>query len=144
MPHSSRVQSASRALHSRLTAEFWRPLRPTVRRSLWDVSSGPSGLQRLASLITFADGDWAVVATDGRYDASDPADLEGLNWVLPDEPTKPVPLYVFYRGLLRARDCCCDCLKERNFRQSSCQSRIGTERSRKFRSPTSNTPRTVT
>ena len=64
---------------------------------LWDVSDGPSGLRRLASLVTFAEGDWAVVGVDGRYDASDPADLEGLAWVMPDAPTEPVPLSVFYR-----------------------------------------------
>ena len=64
---------------------------------LWDVSRGPAGLQRLARLITFADGDWAVVGEDGRYDASDPADLDGLNWVMPNAPTEPVPLAVYYR-----------------------------------------------
>ena len=64
---------------------------------LWDVSKGPAGLRHLAKLIAFEDGDWAVVGADGRYDASDPADLDGLNWVLPDAPTKPVPLSVFYR-----------------------------------------------
>ena len=71
--------------------------------SLWDVSNGPGSLQPLASLITFADGSWAVVGADGRYDASDPADLEGLNWVLPDAPTKPVPLAVFYRDYYEPR-----------------------------------------
>ena len=65
--------------------------------TLWTVSSGPGGLRRLASLITFEDGDWAVVGADGRYDASDPADLEDLAWVMPDAPTEPVPLSVFYR-----------------------------------------------
>ena len=70
---------------------------------LWDVSRGPAGLQRLARLITFADGDWAVVGEDGRYDASDPADLEGLAWVMPDAPTEPVPLSVFYRDYYEPR-----------------------------------------
>ena len=64
---------------------------------LWDVSKGPADLRHLAKLIAFEDGGWAVVGADGRYDASDPADLDGLNWVLPDAPTKPVPLSVFYR-----------------------------------------------
>ena len=65
--------------------------------SLWDISGGPSDLRRLARLITFDDGDWAVVADDGRYDASDPADLPGLSWVMPDEPTEPVPVSIFFR-----------------------------------------------
>ena len=72
----------------------------------WDVSSGPRGVRRLASLVTFEDGGWAVVGEDGRYDASDPGDLKGLAWVMPDAPTEPVPLSVFYRdyyepGMLR-------------------------------------------
>lgn len=65
--------------------------------SLWDVSLGPNNLRFIARLITFVNGDWAVVAPDGRYDASDPADLDGLVWVMPDAPTKPVPLTIFYR-----------------------------------------------
>ena len=65
--------------------------------SLWDVSRGPTNLRLLARLITFVNGDWAVVAPDGRYDASNPADLDGLSWVMPDAPTKPVPLAIFYR-----------------------------------------------
>ena len=71
--------------------------------TLWDVSNGPRGVDRLASLVTFEDGDWAVVGTDGRYDASDPADLEGLAWVMPDAPTEPVPLSVFYRDYYEPR-----------------------------------------
>ena len=71
--------------------------------SLWDVSDGPAGLRRLAQLITFRDGGWAVVAPDGRYDASDPADLEGLSWVLPDAPTEPVSLTIFYREYYEPR-----------------------------------------
>ena len=70
---------------------------------LWDVSSGPDGLRRLARLITFDSGEWAVVGEDGRYDASDPADLDGLAWVMPDAPTEPVPLTIFYREYYEPR-----------------------------------------
>ena len=66
--------------------------------ALWDLSGGLADLREpLARLITFEDGDWAMVGADGRYDASDPADLEDLAWVMPDAPTEPVPLSVFYR-----------------------------------------------
>ena len=64
---------------------------------LWDVSSGLVGVRRLAKLMAFVDDGWAIVAADGRYDASDPADMEGLNWVMADAPTIAVPLSVFYR-----------------------------------------------
>ena len=65
--------------------------------SFWDISGGTSSVRRLADLITFENGDWAVIAPDGRYDASDPADVGGLAWVMPDEPTQPHPLSIFYR-----------------------------------------------
>ena len=46
--------------------------------ALWDLSGGLADLREpLAQLITFEDGDWAVVGADGRYDASDPADFDG-------------------------------------------------------------------
>lgn len=70
---------------------------------LWDVSRGPSDLRLLANLLTTVDGFWAVVAPDGRYDASDPADSDGLAWVMPDAPTKPVPLSIFYREYYEPR-----------------------------------------
>jgi len=38
-----------------------------------------------------------VIADDGRYDASDPGDLPGLSWVMPDAPTEPVPVSIFFR-----------------------------------------------
>ena len=73
---------------------------------LWDISGGVADIQHLARLMNFDDGGWAVVAQDGRYDANDPADLSGLSWVIPDAPTEPVPVSIFYReyyepGLLR-------------------------------------------
>ena len=71
--------------------------------TLWDMSNGTGGVDRMASLVTFEDGDWAVAATDGRYDASDPADFEGLAWVMPDAPNEPVPLSVFYREYYEPR-----------------------------------------
>ena len=64
---------------------------------LWDISDVASGIRKLARLVTFSNGDWAVVRDDGRYDASDPADLGGLVWVMPNAPTDPVPLAIFYR-----------------------------------------------
>ena len=65
--------------------------------SLWDMSSGPFNLHRLARLITFGDGGWAVVADDGRYDASDPGANRALAWVMPDAPTEPLPVSIFLR-----------------------------------------------
>ena len=89
---SSRVQ-VSFSPDGRLLASVERDGTVALRR----ISSDPLRVEPLAQLIMFSDGDWAVVTTDGRYDASDPADLEALSWVMPDAPTEPVPLALFFR-----------------------------------------------
>ncbi len=47
---------------------------------LFDASTG----QALATLATFADGSWAVVDPEGRYDASDPDHIQSLYWKVGD------------------------------------------------------------
>jgi WD40 repeat protein len=44
------------------------------------------GGKDLCTLFSFADGSWAVVDADGRYDASNGGDVEGLHWVANNEP----------------------------------------------------------
>lgn len=49
---------------------------------LWDLAD-----RRLLCLMTsFDDGGWAVVDPDGRYDASNGGDVDGLHWVIGNEP----------------------------------------------------------
>ena len=43
----------------------------------WDFATATE----MVSLISFSDGSWAVVDPQGRYDASDPDDIEGLHFV---------------------------------------------------------------
>ena len=71
--------------------------------NLWDISNISGGVRNLARLVTFYNGDWAVVRDDGRYDASDPGDLNGLVWVVRDAPTDPVSLASFYREFYEPR-----------------------------------------
>jgi WD40 repeat protein len=52
----------------------------TVR--LWDTASG----REICSLIGFDDGTWAVTDPEGRYDASNGGNVEGLHWVMGNEP----------------------------------------------------------
>ena len=59
--------------------------------------------KQVARLLDFIDGHWAVVAVDGRYDASDPGDLPGLSWVLADEPFTPRPVEIFMREYYEPR-----------------------------------------
>jgi uncharacterized caspase-like protein len=49
---------------------------------LWDMASG----RELCRLISFHDGSWAVADPDGRFDASNGGDVEGLHWVVANEP----------------------------------------------------------
>ena len=49
---------------------------------LWDVQTG----KQLCQLVTFTDGSWAVVDPEGRYDASNGGDVDGLHWVVGLEP----------------------------------------------------------
>lgn len=61
--------------------------------SLWRTATG----ERFARLAGFADGNWTVLAEDGRYDASDPGEMPLLGWVLPSAPRSVVPLELFFR-----------------------------------------------
>jgi WD40 repeat protein len=49
---------------------------------LWDLETG----KELLRLVAFIDGSWAVVDSEGRYDASNGGDVEGLHWVIGKEP----------------------------------------------------------
>jgi WD40 repeat protein len=49
---------------------------------LWDAGTG----RELCSLVSFNYGTWAVVEPGGRYDASNGGDVEGLHWVVGNEP----------------------------------------------------------
>jgi WD40 repeat protein len=48
---------------------------------IWKTETGAL----LASLVSFGDGGWAVVDSEGRYDASDPDHSPALHWLLGDE-----------------------------------------------------------
>ena len=49
---------------------------------LWDVETG----KELCKLISFRDGSWAVADAEGRFDASHGGDVDGLHWVVGNEP----------------------------------------------------------
>lgn len=67
--------------------------------SIYEADSGDF----LASLYAFKDGRWAVIAADGRYDASNPGDIPGISWVLPDDPMTPLPVEVFMKEYYEPR-----------------------------------------
>lgn len=60
----------------------------------WDVDTG----NELARLISFGESEWVTVTPDGRFDINKNLDsIDGLHWIVPDDPMKPVPLDVFMR-----------------------------------------------
>jgi WD40 repeat protein len=66
---------------------------------LWDAATG----KELCSLISFRDGQWVVVTPEGYFDASDLEEIKGLHWMLPDEPTRALPLEIFIRDYYEPR-----------------------------------------
>ena len=48
---------------------------------VWDVATG----KELCALVSFTGGDWAVVDPQGRFDASQAGNVEGLHWVVNNE-----------------------------------------------------------
>ena len=49
---------------------------------LWNAHSG----QEVCKLLWFLDGSWAVVDAQGRFDASNGGNVEGMHWVVNNEP----------------------------------------------------------
>ena len=49
---------------------------------IWEAATG----RELCKLISFSDGTWAVVDPEGRFDAANGGDVEGLHWVVGNEP----------------------------------------------------------
>ncbi|MFQ5843979.1 MAG: hypothetical protein ACE5JG_03230, partial [Planctomycetota bacterium] len=69
----------------------------TVR--LWDAATG----EELCRLIGLQGGSWAVVTPDGRFDTNDLERVDGLHWVMPDDPFMPLPIEVFMRDYYEPR-----------------------------------------
>jgi WD40 repeat protein len=72
--HSHQVESAAFSPDGRCV--LTGSLDGTTR--FWDAQTG----REICSLISFSDGTWAVVDPEGRFDASNSGDVEGLHWVV--------------------------------------------------------------
>ena len=66
---------------------------------LWSPATGAE----LCALISFRDGTWAVVGPDGRFDTTSLERVEGLHWVMPDDPMTPVAIEIFMRDYYEPR-----------------------------------------
>lgn len=66
---------------------------------LCDASDG----RELCRLVTTASGDWVAVDSEGRFDTNALDGVEGLHWIGPDAPLKPLPVEVFMREYFEPR-----------------------------------------
>jgi len=66
---------------------------------IWRADTG----EEVCRLITFNNGTWIVVAPDGRFDANNLDQIAGLNWVMPDDPFRPIPAEVFMKDYYEPR-----------------------------------------
>jgi WD40 repeat protein/uncharacterized caspase-like protein len=61
------------------------------------------GRGELCSLIPSPDPSWIVITPDGRFDANELDDVQGLHWVFPDSPFSPLPPEIFMRQFYEPR-----------------------------------------
>jgi WD40 repeat protein len=60
---------------------------------LWDSGSG----KELSTIVSFRDGSWAVVNSEGRFDTNNLDEIRGLSWVFSDQPFRALPPEIFMR-----------------------------------------------
>jgi WD40 repeat protein len=66
---------------------------------LWDPLTG----RELGSLISFDDGTWAVIDSDGHFDTNNLDGNNALHWIASDDPMTALPLEVFMRDYYEPR-----------------------------------------
>jgi len=80
--------------------------------SRWLFSGGQDGTLRVwsvddgklrATLVHFQDGGWAVFDPEGRFDSNDLDAINGIHWVVPDDPYRPLPPEIFMRDYYEPR-----------------------------------------
>jgi len=66
---------------------------------LWDFTSG----RELASLFDLSQGHWVVSDPEGRFDTNDLDEIQGLSWIFPDDPFRPLAPETFMRDYYEPR-----------------------------------------
>jgi WD40 repeat protein len=68
-------------------------------KRIWNLQNG----KELCQLISFNDGNWAVVTREGFFDTSDLEEIKALHWLMPDDPVHSLPLEIFMRDYYEPR-----------------------------------------
>jgi WD40 repeat protein len=58
---------------------------------------------QLAQLVSFGNGSWVVVDSEGHFDSSDLEEINALHWIMPDDLMTPLPLEIFMRDYYEPR-----------------------------------------
>jgi WD40 repeat protein/uncharacterized caspase-like protein len=66
---------------------------------VWNASTG----QELCLLTSFPDGTWIVVDPQGRFDTNNLDDIQGMRWVLDDDPMHPLSPEIFMKEYYEPR-----------------------------------------
>ncbi|MBK7709214.1 MAG: hypothetical protein IPJ30_26530 [Acidobacteria bacterium] len=76
-----------------MTGNFcYRKVKTTLQK-IWHVSNGKELLQ----MVKYQNGDWIVTTPDGRFDTNNLDKVEGMHWIMPSEPLRPLPIEIFLR-----------------------------------------------
>jgi WD40 repeat protein len=63
----------------------------------------PRIAHELCTLVSFTNDAWLVVDAEGRFDTSKLEEVNGLHWVVSDDPRRPLPLEIFMRDYYEPR-----------------------------------------
>ena len=66
---------------------------------IWSIATGIE----LCSLISFLDGSWVVIDSEGHFDTNNLERLNGLHWIMAADPMKTLPIEIFMRGYYEPR-----------------------------------------
>ena len=66
---------------------------------LFEVATG----REICRFLPYPNGDWVVIDPAGRFDTNNLNDIQGLHWIVPKDPFKPLPLELFLREYYEPR-----------------------------------------
>jgi len=66
---------------------------------IWDANAGREAVR----VLSLSNGGWVVVTPDGRFDADSLEHVQALDWVMPDDPMRLLPVETFMRDYYEPR-----------------------------------------
>jgi WD40 repeat protein/uncharacterized caspase-like protein len=66
---------------------------------IWSIKTK----KQLAQLISFRNGLWVIIDSEGHFDTNNLEEIRGLHWIMPDDPMRALPLEIFMRDYYEPR-----------------------------------------